>query len=582
MRVGRVVARLVWPAVTLAALLFAAWMVADTLRSVVPLWSPLPWFDEWATVRLLGAVQAGERSLADVLFSQHNEHRILVPRLVFFADDLLFGGRGRLSLCAIVLVQALHAALFGSLLASARPASPGRWAVACVVVAIMFSLRQAENFTTGFQLQFVGVFAGATLAFVLFGLAVSRARAGQPLAPALLASFAAVLATAFTMANGLAAAYVVVGLAAAARLRARLVLLCAACALLLTAVYLWGYQPVAHHSRPADSLRHPLAVLAYVAAYLGSLWTSGPVARAEAVGALGMVATVAVGWRILRDRRPPPAALALFGVMLFVGVAAAVTASGRLEFGVAQALSSRYATGSAAFWAAHLTYWWREPPLRPRRDTIAAHPQAAGAGRVGLAMLAGLLCFALAREQRAAKPQMAAQSFALAESTDLLLVGLHDPAVLGRSAWAADDVERLSRVLADDHLSIFATPEAAALGHSIAALGAPASPDPCGGDVSALADPALGTGGVRVSGLAFYGPQRRLLRRILIADDTGRVVGLASGAVPGAPRSTWRGVAVARGGARLTAYGLMPDGDVCRIGAAVVADGPAPARPDPG
>ena len=206
--------RLFWGALTVAALAFAGSIVADTLRAIVPLWSPLPWFDEWATVELLRAWHEGEMSAAEVLFAQHNEHRILLPRLVFFADDLLFRGGGYLSLAAIFAVQLLHAGLFAAVLGRARrsPATPmraGRWAVAAAVLALMFSLRQAENFSSGFQLQFVAVFAGATLSFVLFAAAVRRERMRGAAGAALPASLAAVLATSFTMANGLLAGYVV-------------------------------------------------------------------------------------------------------------------------------------------------------------------------------------------------------------------------------------------------------------------------------------------------------------------------------------------------------------------------------------
>ncbi len=59
------------------------------------------------------------------------------------------GGKSRL--VAIFLVQTLHAALFLWVLATARPIAIGRWAVGGIVVALMFSLGQAENFSSGFK-----------------------------------------------------------------------------------------------------------------------------------------------------------------------------------------------------------------------------------------------------------------------------------------------------------------------------------------------------------------------------------------------------------------------------------------------
>ncbi len=552
-------ARLLWGAATAAVGLVAVWIAVDTLRSVVPLFSPLPWFDEWATVELLRAWQAGERSAWDVLFSQHNEHRILLPRLVFFADDALFRGQGWLSLAGIFLAQLLHAAMFAAVLWHAGPQRPGRWAVAGLVLALMFSLRQAENFSSAFQLQFVAVFAGATLTFLLFGLAVARAQRGQSPAAPLGLSFAAGLGTSFTMANGLVAPVILVVLALLARLRPRVVLLCAASAALLAAVYLQGYEPVAHHSRPAESLTHPVDLLLYVATYLGSILGSASIGPAAALGALGIAATVAATARVAAQRPARPASLALLGIMLFVGAGAAITASGRLGFGTEQALSSRYVTGSATFWAAQLTYWCVDPP----RGMAGAAPRAAAAA------VSVLLLAAVWREQGAGKPQLAAQSFAQNESQDLLLLGFDDPEVLRRAAWGVEDVQRLLPVLRENGISIFATRAAAALGRPVVEMGRLA--DPCAGAVTAARpDASLGPGGVRVAGTGSDGPARRLVRRVVLADGRGIVVGLGSGAIPGADRGAWRGFAAAPPGSTLTAYGLIGAG-LCRIGSATVA-----------
>ena len=437
----------------------------------------------------------------------------------------------------------------------------------------MFSLRQAENFTYGFQVQFVGVFAGAAASFALFGLAVARARQGRPAAGPLLAAALAALVTALTMANGLAAGFVLVALSILARMPRRVTLACAAWAVLLAAVYLHGYVPVAHHSRPTESLGHPLGLTLYVATYLGAMGAPGPAAIPVLLGGLGLLGTAAAVARALRTGATP-AELALVGVMLFVGAAAAVTGVGRLGFGIDQALSSRYATGSAAFWAAQLVYWWTAAPR--------LQPGGAALARAGVVAVSLSLAAAMATAQGAARPQIAAQSFALNESANLLLLGLHDAEVLGRTAWVVPDVERLLPVLRDDHLSIFATREAGALGRPVTALGPVAAADRCGGDLVALADPTLGPDGVRASGVALAGPGRPLPRRILLADGAGRLVGLGSGAVPGAPRGSWRGFAVAAAGTPLTAFGWLPDRRLCRVGEATVgAAGPGASEPPP-
>ena len=561
------VKRLPWVLATFAAILFAGWIVVDTLRSLVPYWSPLPWFDEWATVELLRAWQAGEMTVVQVLFAQHNEHRLVVPRILFFADDVFFRGGGWLEFIAICVVQASHAALFATVLFRSKGAGRGRWIVAAICVALMFSLRQVENLGSPFQLQFVAVFAGATLSFVVFGLAIARMRREAPFAGCLLASFATILLTVFTMANGLVAAFVLVAMARTARVRWSVVLACAAWAAILTMIYFHGYEPVAQHSRPLDSLHRPGELLLYAAMYLGSVIATGDVLPAAVLGFVGMAATLAAAVRCHLQRGGRLMPLAMVAVMLFVMAAALVTASGRLTFGLGQALSSRYVAGSVTFWAAHLVYWWIDPPAWPsRRSGIAASRRAVLLGSF-------ILVLVLPTEQRQAKGPLAEQRFAQNESADLLMLGLDDRAVVTRAAWSDEDVERLVPVLRRNRISIFGTRDFEALGHPLADRAIRDNPDLCGGAIDvAEADASLGHDGVRLSGTAWDGAKRRLVRRVFLTDKAGVVVGFGSGAEPGAARSAWRGFAVAPLGSRLVAYGLLSDGHVCRVGAHGVSE----------
>lgn len=556
----------------------AGWIVVDTLRTVLPLISPLPWYDAWATVDLFGAWMAGKRSTLDVLFAQSNEHRISFPRLVFFADDLFFHGQGLVSVLAIFVVQALHAALFvtwlGRTSTSGHRGGGGRWAIAGVVVALMFSLRQSENFSSGFQLSFVLVFAGATSASLLFEPVAARALTGRSFGGLLFASFMAVLLATFTMANGLVSGFVLVVLALSARLRPSIVLAYAAWAALLALVYLQGYEPVAHHSRPSETLQHPLRVLVYVMTYLGSIGASHTVFIAAGLGFLGMILMSAAAFRIFRQRPVRLSVLPLFGVMIFVATTAAITALGRLDFGDAQALSSRYATGSATFWAAQLCYWWIDPPLWSVQANVPRGSFARGA----VAVLGTALMLALCRQQFQAKAPLYEQSFLSNSSENLLLLGLDDPAMILRTAWSDEDVDRLVSVLKDNHISIFGGPDSEAVGRPITEYGVIVRADTCVGQVdSAVVDGGLDPGGVRVAGQGWDQVDRRLIRRIVLADARGNVVGLASGPVPGADARDWQGYAVAPAGAVLEAYGSLADRRLCSLGTRIVTERPSPA-----
>jgi hypothetical protein len=93
--------KLVPRAMTGLAIVFAGWILATTFYAVIVTYSPLPFWDAWREVT---ATQHLTR-LAD----QHNEHRIVLSRLIFVADKLWFDGSNKLSLAMTFVIQAMHA-----------------------------------------------------------------------------------------------------------------------------------------------------------------------------------------------------------------------------------------------------------------------------------------------------------------------------------------------------------------------------------------------------------------------------------------------------------------------------------------
>ena len=555
--------------ITIVAFAFSIFIVVDTIRTVTSFWSPLPWFDEWATTNLIGAWQNGDITAWQALFSQHNEHRILVPRLVFLADDLVFGGQGRMTMGIIFIVQFLHAGLFAIILGHSRPAHAGRWAIGAVVLAMMFSLHQAENFSSGFQLQFIAVFAGATLCLILFSLAALRERQGRPNVGLTSATFLAVVVTTFTMANGLISAYIILLLAFLIRLSIKTIMLYLTFFLFLTFIYFYRYQTVAHHSRPTEILYHPLEFFSYVATYLGNVVSISSLNAAILLGIAGIVATGCATLRVVRSEQLRPGPIAMLGVMLFIGSTAVVTASGRLNFGVSQALSSRYVTGSVVFWSSQIVYWWIDPPRLVFSLRCSKSLERISV-RFAVFSFSLLLIIYIVQTQILSKTQIALQSFAQVHASDALMLGLYDPEAMAKTSWMEDDGSPVVDILRRNRLSIFSTADAASVGRPFAERGVVS--EPCEGSVaSAVADPKLGREGVKVAGIASAGQGHRRVRRILLVDDMSRVVGLATGGVPQLGREHWLGYAVAPIGAAITAYGFDGGSRLCLIGRAEVA-----------
>jgi len=352
-----------WLVAGSAACLIGAWVALTTIRTVVSNLSAIPWYDDWQNLTLYRAWSMGDMPLFDALLQLTNEHRVAFPRLVLFADDRFFGGLGTVPIIGIFVVQACHAGLFAIVLHRARPAHPGRWMIGGVVVALMMSLRQAENFTSGLQIAFAAVFAAATGSALAFGRAVERLAVGRTPWPWFAGSLAAAFVACFSMANGLLVAPILAVMAILAR-APRLAAGYLAFAAVVTPAYFFEDAIEGPGSPLTENLHHPGRLAFYVAAYLGGI-ASDPPSRALAMGALGILSAVLVTVRAA-TRMGRPDASGLVAVMLFCGATATLTAAGRLQFGPEQALSSRYCTGSAAFWAATLIYWWTNPLPWPR------------------------------------------------------------------------------------------------------------------------------------------------------------------------------------------------------------------------
>ena len=370
------------------------------------------------------------------------------------------------------------------------------------------------------------------------------------------------------MINGIVAAFVLVAMALLARQGWRVTLACAALGVAISIVYFQGYEPVEQSSRPIDALAQPVVFVSYVAIYLGSVLGTAPAWAGGRVAVVGpsVAATIRVG--MARPTRPT--SLMLVGVMLFVGASAAITASGRINHTLQQALSSRYVTASVTFWCAQLCFWWTDPPVRPVRSYVASW-----ASRTAVGVLGTVLVIAMGKAQLATKPALWTQNFLENDASNLLLLGLDDPTVIGLTAWSDADVQQLMPLLRERRLAIFGGPDGGIVGALLELHGIVSPPGTCTGAITtAVADARLGPDGARVSGQAWNRAGRRQIRRVLLTDERGIVVGLASSGIPGSAPSDWRGYAVAPIGETLSAYGVLDRERLCALGSAPLGPGP--------
>jgi hypothetical protein len=334
-------------------------VVAMTLRMVVLGWSPAPFWDQWDNLI------SGRSVSWSWLIAQHNEHRLFVPRLVFWLDWLLSAETNIVDYACNVLSQtALFALLLWLALRDSRPGFDAKLWVGGLCLCLLFWAMQYENFLWGFQVQYflVILFAAGCFTIVSLGPSTFAGSAGV-----FILSGAAV----YTLASGI----IVPGLALLLGLWARrpawynFVLLFAAVA--WPALYLWGYSTPEHHSNPADLFSQLGPVLFYFFVELG-----GPFLRAifgqkdyfhvaAYFGSVGLLlyfgALILV---VMQGAKPSQKVFAMLGAYLLGAMA--LVALGRVRFGPAQALSSRYATPVSVFWLSTLLLWYSAGAFIPR------------------------------------------------------------------------------------------------------------------------------------------------------------------------------------------------------------------------
>ena len=339
-------------------------------------YSPVPFADFWAQLPLVERGIDGDLAAGD-LWEQWNEHRIPLARLQFIADYAVVDGTNVLLFGVIATSCVLLAAVFAA--AIWLDTRDGVLALGTMAAASCATLSPAgiENLTWAFQVAFVQAFLYATVSMLA---AVLAARAATPAWSAIATGACALAAAAatYSLANGVLVWPIVVVLVALLGAGRRVTAALAGAGVLTVGSFLWGFDASAR-----GNLSDPFGLIHFVLVYLGSIvWGAGSSAAAV-VGAAGLVlfaAVCALGWRVRSGR----AVAAPFGAAVapFIVLTAAQTAIGRLDLGVAQALSSRYSIASATFWLGLLVGVL--PALRLRTARAVTPVVLAGAGALAV------------------------------------------------------------------------------------------------------------------------------------------------------------------------------------------------------
>lgn len=312
--------------------------------------SNVPYMDQWELVWDFQKLDRGQYGIND-LWRQHNEHRLLFPRLVMITDAYITHWNVRYEMAITFVFAILCLTILYLVLRKQNILRLSGWLFFLVMFAIsvmLFSFNQAENWLWGWQLQWTLTCLGVLVAI----WALSREQLKNY--HYLVAIAAATVAT-YSLGSGQFIWVIGLFLLYAFGHKLRYWFLAATPVLIS---YYYSYSKVGSPLTPHDIIVRPAAPIKYFFAYIGRPLTEN-IYYAFFLGVLGIVVFIiclVLAYRAntgsLRNKLQiiaVPVALSSFAFL-----SGAATTLSRTNFGIGQALSSRYITVSTYFWIALL------------------------------------------------------------------------------------------------------------------------------------------------------------------------------------------------------------------------------------
>lgn len=298
----------------------------------------VPFLDQWLFVPLLKAYYNHEGWFS-MLFEQHNEHRLIFPRLIFLLLAKLTDWNTKIEMFAGWIVCIFNFGLIWLILRQTR--IKATW-ILVPLAWIVFSVGQWQNIIWGWQLQwYMAVFG--VLAAVLFLIKTSVSN--WYIIPA---AISGILAT-FSLTNGL-----LIWPMGLLQLwfskdkpvkKINLILIWLLIGVFIFIAYFMDYTKPSHLPALSASLAEPLKFVQYMLANLGAGLGSGTLIQSIIMGAI-LIAIFIVTFFLVRSlsRERLRELVPWFVLGLFSIFSSASIAIGRVGRGVGQSLSARYVT----------------------------------------------------------------------------------------------------------------------------------------------------------------------------------------------------------------------------------------------
>jgi hypothetical protein len=372
-------------------ILFVAIFLFFTVRAQFQ----VPYMDDWEWLNSLQDPSPFSHSL----WRLHNEHVIVVPRLLVWLDFRLWGWPGFASLTAALLSHIAIAAILTGIVWEKYDGTIARLIGGTVLILVFLTYDlQGVVFPAAGNFPLVAGFAMLSI----WLLARVPAAAPSTRRLRIVLSGASCLLAMVSVTNGLLLPLVLAMVSALSQLSRRTT---AAFLLLgiggLSARYVLGGTPA------AALVNSTMSAAMFALAFLGGAVASVSAPLGIGLGAILAATGVHQLWKIVRRRAGEPGDLTLAGILAFVLLSAAMAGTGRAQFGMNNAAQSRYTVLTSMYWAALLVLVAGEGLSARRRHVLAVVLPVAAVIALPLQVLVGLVWQAKADHLRTASLALA-------------------------------------------------------------------------------------------------------------------------------------------------------------------------------
>lgn len=332
------------------ACILSTYLVVTSLLAVHRFYCPVPYGDMWWFVRDLARLNSHQVGLS-YLWNQHSEHRIALPRLIFWADAYLDHFRGLFTiLCSLLLLVGEGLLLCFSFAGIAENDSASKLAYTALVFGMMLSASQIENLIFPFQVQFPLAFLAASASILL---TLRHCRDAEHGCRSLVFGIVMAVCATLSLGCGLVVWPVLLLICVVERPPKRTLWTIAIAGIAMWIIYFIGYVSPGDSARPWLSLSHPEQVAAFTFTFLVSPIYSTSFSFGSILGLLLLLAG-AVGI-LLYARFSSASFRASNGffvyLALFIMATAALTSLCRINYGIEEAATIRYRLPALIFWA---------------------------------------------------------------------------------------------------------------------------------------------------------------------------------------------------------------------------------------